>query len=67
MDKKPVCKFCNRTRILLIAIAIIAFLAFMPEFDFLWEIDTTKAFAWAIAAAVGVLVLWKAYNEFWKK
>ena len=67
MDKKPDCIFCNRTRIILIAIVIIAFLAFRPEFDFLWELDTTEAYAWALAAAVAALVVWKAYNEFWKK
>ncbi len=67
MEKKPICKFCSRTRIILIAIVIIAFLAFRPEFDFLWELDTTEAYAWALAAAVAALVVWKAYNEFWKK
>ena len=67
MQERPACQFCNRIRIIIFAIIIIGFLAVRPEFAFLWKLDTIEVFAWGLAVAVGLLVLWKAYHEFWKK
>ena len=67
MEPRPVCRFCNRMRIIIIAMIIIGILAVRPEFAFLWKLDTTAVFAWALTLGFGLLILWKAYYEFWKK
>jgi hypothetical protein len=67
MDKKPVCAFCTRMRIIIICPLIAAFVAFRPEFDFIKNYDLMSMFAWFITFSIVVIFSWKAYKEHRKK
>lgn len=64
--QQPPCKFCQRSR-LFIALALLAFVLFsvQPESNFLQGVDISNAFTWILVSSVGVIVLWKAYKEYW--
>jgi hypothetical protein len=66
-NQHPPCKFCQRSR-LFVALVLFAFVLFsvQPESNFLQGVDITNAFTWMLLISVGVIVLWKAYKEYWK-
>jgi hypothetical protein len=67
-DPTPPCKFCRQSRVVLALLALI-FVIFstQPESKFLEGVDVTKIFTWILVVIVTLIVLGKAYKEYWKK
>lgn len=66
--KKPPCEFCRRMRFVgMMAVMIIGVAITRPEFAFLRGMNLTRIAVYFFAAVFVLLLLWKSYQEYWKK
>ena len=66
-EQTPPCKFCRQRRLVLASAALIfVLISIQPQATFLVGVDLTKIFAWLLGSLLVLVVVWKAYNEFWK-
>ncbi|MDG1312310.1 MAG: hypothetical protein P8P26_09670 [Porticoccaceae bacterium] len=65
-NEKPPCEFCRRMRFIgILAVLILGTAITRPEFSFLRGVDLTSAAAYFFGGLFVVLLLWKAYQEYW--
>ena len=65
--KKEPCAWCQRLRILLsVLVLTLAMLALNGELRFLRGVSLTLIAAKAVGLGFIILVIWKAYKEYWK-